>query len=284
MLSASEIAARLFETLACPLCREGIATNGRDIVCTACGGVFPQNDLRVLDLLPRDRWQVGRWAERQADMTQQYKELAADPAHTRVAYLTDFGPFRPLLANVRGSVLDIGGGHGLIRDFLQSDIDYVSLDPSIDWFDQTWQASAGTFPSLANPPFFVRGIGERIPFRDGTFSTVFSIWSLNHTVDPRRVIREARRVLHAHGRFFLCLDDIPPRWRDITSGQYCDHRFATRPALVRAKIRSALAGWPLQPDHLRISERQVRSWTGGLFQLNLRKWIGAYLVLDFRAA
>jgi SAM-dependent methyltransferase len=245
--------------------------------------VFPQSDSRVLDLLPRDHWQERGWVERQADMTQQYKELAADPEHTRVAYCNDFGPFRPLLANVRGSVLDIGGGHGLIRDFLHTDTDYVSLDPSIDWFDETWQASAGTFPSLANPPFFVRGIGERIPFRAGTFSSVFSIWSLNHTVDPRAVITEARRVLKADGRFFLCLDDIPPRWGDIISAGYHDHRFATRPALVSAKIKSALTGWPLQPDHLRISERRVRSWTGGLFQLNLRKWIGAYLVLDFRA-
>jgi SAM-dependent methyltransferase len=283
MIPASEIATKLFNALACPLCRGGIAPDGRDFACTACGCVFPQNDLRVLDLLPPDQWQVSGWVERQADMTRQYKELAADPEHTRVAYVTDFGPFRPLLANVRGSVLDIGGGHGLIRDFLPTDIDYVSLDPSIDWFDETWQASAGTFPSLANPPFFVRGIGERIPFRDETFSAVFSIWSLNHTVDPRRVIREARRVLNAHGRFFLCLDDIPPRWGDIISGQYRDLRFATRHALVRAKMKGALAGWPLQPDHLRISEQQIRSWTAGLFQLDLRKWIGAYLVLDFRA-
>src|SRR5436190_15741371 len=94
MMSASENARRLYEALACPLCRGMIVTNGKDIVCAACGCVFPQNDLRFLDLLPRDHWQKGRWAERQADMTQQYRELAADPEHTRVAYLTDFGPFR----------------------------------------------------------------------------------------------------------------------------------------------------------------------------------------------
>ena len=233
----------------------------------------------------RDQWnpQTSRWGERQNEMLDAYRELADDPPHTRLAYRNDFGPYETLLADVRGPTLDLGGGHGLIRDFLPSDTEYVSLEPSLDWLDERWLAAADAFPSLAEPPFMVRGVGERIPFRDETFATILSFWSLNHTSNPRLVLSEARRVLRTGGRLFLVLDDIPPRWRDIQQGAYRDHRFPSRGALVRGRLRSLFSGWPLQTDHLRISERDLARWIRGRFDVGNRLWVGSYFTLDLQA-
>jgi SAM-dependent methyltransferase len=45
------------------------------------------------------------------------------------------------------------------------------------------------------PPVLVRGVGEKLPFADRSFDGVFLCETLDHALDPARVLREARRVL-----------------------------------------------------------------------------------------
>ena len=48
--------------------------------------------------------------------------------------------------------------------------------------------------------FFVRGIGEYLPFRSGYFDVIILASSLDHTLSPRRVVAEVGRCLKPGGR------------------------------------------------------------------------------------
>jgi SAM-dependent methyltransferase len=273
--------ASLIARLVCPSCKQPLIAED-ELRCSACGRRFPQRDPRWIDLLP-DGWatRFDGWSERQREMEQAYDELSADPAHARLAYRTDLDGYRGHLSRCAGRVLDIGGGYGLVRHYLPAATDYAVLDPSTSWFVQPWHLMADDFPGLTIPPPFVRGVAEHLPFPNASLDWVLSFWSINHLVDPLRPLAECARVVRPGGGLLISMEDMEPSWADIMNGTHVDDRFPTRAALVRAKLRAAVAGWPLQPDHIRIRERDLRRWTQR-FRWEERRWTGTYLTVVLR--
>jgi SAM-dependent methyltransferase len=270
----------ILKRVVCPRCRHRLHdVCGREaLVCDSCAARYPQRSARWIDLrvtLEPEPSEGRRWEQCQREMTAAYDELIADPAHARLAYRNDLQPLRRLLSSLTGAVLDIGGGNGLLRHVLAPDVDYVALDPESSWLTEQWLAIADEYGCLRRPLAFVGGFAEAIPFPDDCFDAVTSIWSLNHCGSPPTAIAEIRRVLRPGGRFLLVLDDVAPRWHDVFGGHYVDGRFPTRGALVVAKLTSMIRGWPLQPDHVRISERDVIRWTRGCSRAG-RGFSGSY--------
>jgi SAM-dependent methyltransferase len=220
------------------------------------------------------------WHERQQEMVAAYRDLIADPTHARLAYRYDLEPFRGLLADWHGRILDVGGGNGLVRHILPPPCEYISLDPDVEWLDASWLSVADAFPCLNEPLTFVRALGERMPLADASMDGALSFWSLNHAVDPPRLIAELARVVRPAGRVLIVLDDVEPTWSDVLSGGYADERFTSRPALAWQKLRACLRGWPLQPDHLAIAENALAGWTAHAFRQRRRLWTGRYLTLE----
>jgi SAM-dependent methyltransferase len=56
----------------------------------------------------------------------------------------------------------------------------------------------------------VRGVGERLPFRDGVFDAVFSFAVLEHVKDPFACAREISRVLKPGGRLYCVVPFLQP--------------------------------------------------------------------------
>jgi SAM-dependent methyltransferase len=270
--------------LVCPACRGPLDRRDAALACPSCAARHPQPDPWP-DLRPRENVAGTKgsdpcWLLRQQEMVAAYRDLIADPAHARLAYRYDLEPFRGLLADWRGRILDVGGGNGLVRHILPAPCEYISLDPDVEWLDASWLSIADDFPCLEEPLTFVRGLGERMPVADASMDGALSFWSLNHAVDPPRLIAEIARVVRPGGRLLIVLDDVEPTWGDVIGGAYADERFTSRLALAWQKLRARVRGWPLQPDHLAIAEIELTWWTGHAFRQRRRLWTGRYLTLE----
>jgi SAM-dependent methyltransferase len=271
----------VLELLACPVCRGSLRPNEEDVLtCTECARRWPERD-GWLDFVTAAEIPLDdHWARRQRSMEGWYENLITASDQAEECYRHDYEPLAPLLGELRGLVLDVGGGNGIVRQYLAPDVQYMDVDPSLEWLRRDWLAVAAFFPALSSPITFVRGVGERLPFRSGRMDAVLSLFSINHAADPGRLVREALRVLRPGGRLVIVAEDVEPRWRDLAKPGY---RAGWVP-LSRAipdKLAAILRQrpWPLHPEHVRTSERQLLSWLSDGFELYRRTWIAGWLTL-----
>lgn len=278
--------ALLESLIACPQCGGKLDWVEDALACTACDLRRPQPAEGWLDLLPDHLLSKDetRWEGRQEEMEAWYTDLATNPQWATWCFEADYGPFAGRLATCSGTVLDLGGGNGVARHYLPPDVRYVVLDPSLDWLRPMWTAIAPSFPCLATPPPFVRGVGEHLPFRDEAFDAVLAFYSLNHVSQPERVLAEVGRVLRPGGRFFAVLEDMEPRWGDLLRPPFRSRPPRQLAAAWIAKARAQLPGqaWPLQEDHLRIRERDLLAQSAPWFDVARRAWVGKYLTYEFQ--
>lgn len=123
-------------------------------------------------------------------------------------------------------VLDVGGRLQPYRPLLEGrEAQYVAIDP--------------VFEGLLD----VAGIGEALPFCEGSFDLVICTQALNYASSPSQVIAEIRRVLRPGGTLYLTVPAIFPRMHN--------HR------------------WCFMPDGLRVlladfSETEIRAEGGSI--------------------
>jgi ubiquinone/menaquinone biosynthesis C-methylase UbiE len=221
------------------------------------------------------------WPDRQRLMEAWYQEMLTDDMAASAAFRSDLDRFAGKLGQLSGRILDVGGGNGMVRCYLAEPVDYVSVDPSMSWLGPDWTKLSGEWPCLATPLCFVVGLGESLPFIGESFDVTLALWSLNHARRPDVFMTELRRVLRPGGRCLLVLEDMQPRWRDIISmaGTSSTRRGFPRYAKHKALTSMGIRQPEVQPDHLRISERELKRWCKG-FELRERSWAGSYLSID----
>jgi len=119
-------------------------------------------------------------------------------------------------------VLDIGAGEGHISRRLAEAIGrpeiVVGLDPSA--------AQLAAALARGGGPRYVRGVGERLPFRDGSFDGIVCCLVIEHCSDPDSLLSEAVRVLAEGGRFLLLVNH--PLFQGTGSGLVDDHILGER--------------------------------------------------------
>jgi len=128
------------------------------------------------------------------------------PLSVQNAYRERYRAIRPgwrssgdeLEAIVRGHltsssrVLDLGCGRGGVVELFWRDVKIAAgLDPD--------SASLAEHRSHGMP--VIRGVGERLPFVDGSFDLIVCLWVLEHMREPAAVFGEVRRVLRPGGHF-----------------------------------------------------------------------------------
>jgi SAM-dependent methyltransferase len=139
---------------------------------------------------------------------------------------------RQLLAEARGTVLEIGAGTGLNLRHYPADLDeLILLEPG---------ARMGGHIDLdrgpaAVPTRLVQAPAEYLPFEDGSFDTVVSTLVLCTVSDPRRAVGEIARVLRPGGRLAMQRRSVRP-WAAFADGCQCD-----RPTVetIEAQMRVA---------------------------------------------
>ena len=118
-----------------------------------------------------------------------------------------FGHFFDQRGNLRGNVLDIGGGWGLYREWWECSGDNVFIvhDPGIERYLYGPHANHRKVYEKAFrlPMTFVEGFGERLPYGDFLFDAVLIVSTLDHCLDPRKVLSEAYRVLKPHAEILV---------------------------------------------------------------------------------
>jgi SAM-dependent methyltransferase len=124
---------------------------------------------------------------------------------------------RELLAEARGSVLEIGAGTGLNLPHYPADLtELVLAEPGerIGGHIDLGRAPEGV------PARLVRAPAEELPFADASFDTVVSTLVLCTVTDPRRAIAEVTRVLRPQGRL-LFLEHVAAEdgWRRTAQGR-----------------------------------------------------------------
>ena len=145
-------------------------------------------------------------------------------------------PFRRLTAGVsEGSVLEIGGGTGANLAYYPPSTRITVLEPNPHMVQRLKRSA----DRLGRPVAIVPGVGESIPFADGSFDSVVTTLVLCMVADMARVVGEARRVLRPGGQFLFyehvaSLDPrthrwqtrLNPCWRYCTTGCNLDRDIA----------------------------------------------------------
>ena len=106
-----------------------------------------------------------------------------EPAHRHFFRAADF------FSDCKGITLDVGCDNPELGASLFSpSVSYIGLDPFC----------------VRAEPFRIIGVGEYLPFQDESVDNVVFNTSLDHILDWRRGINEAKRVLKKGGSLYIC--------------------------------------------------------------------------------
>ena len=129
----------------------------------------------------------------------EYDEYASEFSNSRQHFWDEL-KFLKNYANRGDRVLDIGCGNGRLSDmFIDNDIDYTGVDFSKSLIEiaKEERGKNGTF---------IQADALKLPFKDNSFDTVFSIAVIHHIPSKEnrvKFVSEANRVLKPGGVFIL---------------------------------------------------------------------------------
>jgi SAM-dependent methyltransferase len=117
--------------------------------------------------------------------------------------------------------LEVGSGPGQLHDVV---VDYTGIDIS---------STAGRF---YHKPYVV-GTATAMPFKDGEFDALWSIWVLEHIPNPEMALKEIRRVVKSGGLIYLypAWDCVPWAADGYDARPFSD--FGLYGKLVKASLR-----------------------------------------------
>ncbi|HEX6208815.1 MAG TPA: class I SAM-dependent methyltransferase [Actinomycetota bacterium] len=164
-------------------------------------------------------------------LAERYDAWYEGPAGS-VAFPQEVECLAPLLSGAPGPRLEIGVGSGRFAQALQIEL---GLDP----------ARAPLLLARDRGVRVVQGVGERLPFQDGSLGGIVVVVTLCFADDPGELLAEARRVLRPGGSLVLGMVFADSPWGDWYRERgeaghtfYSAARFLTRRE-VRAMLETA---------------------------------------------
>lgn len=123
---------------------------------------------------------------------------------------------RQVVPLARGAVFELGCGGGFNQQHYDAGAvtSFSGIDPNGSLLD----AARGRARERGWDADIREGVGEAIPFGDGSFDTVVCTYTLCSVQDPEKVLAEMRRVLKPRGRLLFlehgkAPDPGPARWQ-----------------------------------------------------------------------
>jgi SAM-dependent methyltransferase len=102
-----------------------------------------------------------------------------------------------------GRILDVGGGVGTVREYLDSSVQYLSVDPFIQVFNTVPSGKRLVYKCLKTPCNFIAGVAEFLPLQSSSFDWVHMRSMLDHVQVPDLALLEAWRVLRDDGNLLI---------------------------------------------------------------------------------
>ena len=119
-----------------------------------------------------------------------------------------------------GLILDLGCGRGEHLNFANPKNKYIGIDNSL----HKLKSATLKFNAFS----FIDADASRLPFKDGSFACVISVYSLEHVTDLGRVLSEVSRVLKRGGIFALALPTegwLFKMGRNLTTKRFAEKRY-----------------------------------------------------------
>lgn len=104
-------------------------------------------------------------------------------------------------------ILEIGSGPIGIISFLKWGKERYAVEPLEDFFSSNAELIALRDSKVK----YIKGCGEKLPFEDEEFSLIIIDNVLDHTREPKKVLREIYRVLMKNGLMFFTVN-IRTNW------------------------------------------------------------------------
>ena len=163
--------------------------------------------------------------------------------------------------------LDVACGVGQLTARLHRvGCESVGLEPSPE------MAGVSRWLYPAEQVVLVRGIAEALPFRSESFDRILCQGSLDHFVDPRAFMREARRLLRPGGRVIIALANY-----ESLSCRIGRAAAQLQRRLLRRSRPPHRPYWQPPPDHLHMGDLPFVRTLGGA-ALDLERCYGISLL------
>lgn len=170
--------------------------------------------------MPFGTWEEAvQWLIEQPDQERLVRDCYFDQpsgvAAERYWNSPEWDAIRVFIPKRKGTVLDIGAGHGVSSFALAKDgWNVVALEP-----DSSNLVGAQAIQRLADDSGLsisvVQDTGENIPFSEESFDFIFARQVLHHATDLRRLCEEAWRVLRPGGMFIAVRDHVISSRHDL---------------------------------------------------------------------
>lgn len=141
------------------------------------------------------------WIDGQDHWEGSVSHIAPSPSEIAAEIARD----RPIYDRFKagGSVLDVGGWIGLIREYLPLETNFISIDPFIGAPHHIPTDRRDAYACLSRPLNFLGATAEFLPFRAESFDWVHMRSMLDHVQVPDLALLEARRVLKPGGNLLI---------------------------------------------------------------------------------
>jgi SAM-dependent methyltransferase len=202
---------------------------------TSCGGKCSYPITNYVPRFVQKEAYAGTFSKQRLYVKRHFKHYASDPLAKSLFYQTTGFSSEQVKA---GLLLEVGCGYGRFVNVIQQDGgEIVGVDLSTHSIDLA-QSFVGLNPNV----HLIQCDLFKLPFRPGSFSSVYSIGVLHHTPDCRKAFHKIVKYLAPNGQISIWVYD-PSHQREANTLRWITTKWPPSFLYVFCIINQALFSW-----------------------------------------